>query len=63
MVRGGYFQGGDWVEYSSGNLTRSTATSQDELKKQDSVKCPKCNRVVPLKRVCIFCDNILLREV
>ncbi len=62
MARGGYFQGGDWVEYSSGPLSESTATSQKEMRKQDTVKCPRCNRIVPLKRVCIFCDNILLKE-
>ena len=62
MARRGYFQGTDWVEYTSGTLTESTATSQKEIQKPETVKCPKCNRIVPLKRVCIFCDNILIKE-
>ena len=62
MVRRGYFQGTDWVEYAPGTLTKSTATSQKEIRKPETVKCPKCARIVPLKKVCIFCDNTLIRE-
>lgn len=59
MVRGGYFAGNHWSPYTSGNLSHSTATSVQEIKKQNSVKCPKCNNKVPLKESCIFCGSDL----
>lgn len=55
MARGGYFAGSDWVPYTPGTLSHSTATSVQEIKKQKSIKCPKCNNTVPYKRECIFC--------
>lgn len=55
MARGGYFAGSDWVPYEDGPLAHSTATSVQEIRKQDSIKCPKCGNVVPLKESCIFC--------
>ncbi len=60
MARGGYYQGNDYVSYQSGTLTQSTATSFSERQKQDTIKCPNCGRTVPLKRICIFCDSILI---
>lgn len=62
MARGGYFSGSDYVPYVSGTLTESSATSLSERQKQKSIKCPKCSREVPYKRVCIFCGNILREE-
>lgn len=61
MARGGYYDGSDYVAYNSGTLTESSATSLKERKKQNTVKCPNCGRVVPLKRICVFCDNILIK--
>ena len=60
MARGGYFEGNDYVEYKSGPLSESSATSVKEISKKNTIKCPNCGRTVPLKRVCIFCDNVLL---
>ena len=54
----GYYNGSDWVSYNSGTLAKSTATSAREIKKQESVKCPKCGRKVPKKAFCIFCDYV-----
>ena len=59
MARGGYFQGSDWVEYSQGNLSHSSATSAREIKKQKTVVCPKCKREVPHRKTCLFCGNDL----
>lgn len=53
--RGGYFAGSDWVPYQPGTLSHSTPTSLQEIRKQDSIKCPECNNFVPLKDSCIFC--------
>ena len=61
MARGGYFAGSDWVPYQPGTLSKSSATSLNERKKQKTIKCPKCGREVPFKRICIFCDNILIK--
>lgn len=61
MPRGGYFEGNDYVPYSSGTLTKSSASSVNERKKQKTIKCPKCGREVPLRKICIFCDNILIK--
>lgn len=59
MARGGYFAGSDYVPYVEGPLTKSSATSRKEIAKQKTIICPKCRREVPLKKICIFCDNIL----
>ena len=61
MARGGYFAGNDYVPYGPGELSESSATSLKEIKKQKTIKCPNCERVVPLKRICIFCDYQLIR--
>lgn len=61
MARGGYFAGSDYVPYESGTLTNSSATSLNEIRKQKTIKCPRCNREVPYKKICIFCDNILIK--
>ncbi|WP_458453096.1 hypothetical protein [Methanobrevibacter sp.] len=59
MPRGGYYAGSDYVPYSPGTLTKSTKTSLAERKKQKTVKCPNCGRIVPSKEYCIFCDKKL----
>ncbi len=63
MARGGYFAGSDWVPYTPGNLSHSTSTSVQEIKKQESIKCPNCNNIVPLKEKCIFCGADLTVSV
>lgn len=60
MARGGFFAGNDYVPYESGPLSASTATSLNERQKQKTIICPKCKREVPYKKICIFCDNILI---
>lgn len=59
MARGGYYQGGDYVAYQKGTLSKSSATSAKERQKQATVVCPKCKREVPKRNICIFCDNKL----
>jgi len=61
MARGGYYAGSDYVPYKSGALSQSSANSLDERKKPNTIKCPYCGRVVPLKRVCVFCEKTLIR--
>ena len=61
MARGGYFAGNDYVPYRPGPLSISSASSLKERRKQSTIKCPNCGRVVPLKEICIFCDNILIK--
>ena len=61
MARGGYFEGNDYVPYKDGPLSKSSSTSLKEIKKQNTIKCPNCGRVVPLKRICIFCDYVLVK--
>ena len=56
MARGGYFQGSDYSAYPEGPLSKSSATSAKEIRKQATVSCPKCNREVPKREFCIFCD-------
>ena len=56
MARGGYYQGSDYVPYQEGSLSKSSATSAKEFKKQETVICPNCNREVPLRDRCVFCD-------
>ncbi len=60
MARGGYFEGNDYVPYKEGPLSASSATSQKEIKKQKTIKCPNCGRTVPLKRVCVFCGSTII---
>lgn len=55
MARG-YFAGSDWVPYQPGNLSHSTPTSVQEFRKQETIKCPKCGNIVPLKDYCIARD-------
>lgn len=59
MARGGFFAGNDYVPYEEGALSKSSPTSLKEFKKQKTIKCPKCGREVPYKRICVFCDNVL----
>ena len=59
MSRGGYYQGSDYVPYKEGRLSKSSATSAKEFRKQPTVICPKCKREVPLREKCVFCDFIL----
>jgi hypothetical protein len=61
MARGGYFEGNDYVPYKSGPLSKSSSTSSKEIEKKNTIKCPNCGRVVPLKRVCIFCDYVFIK--
>lgn len=61
MARGGYFEGNDYVPYKDGPLSKSSSTSLKEIKKGNTIKCPNCGRVVPLKRICIFCDYVLIK--
>ena len=61
MVRGGYFEGNDYVPYKEGPLSGSSSTSVKEISKQNTIKCPNCGRVVPLKRICVFCDYVLIK--
>ncbi|WP_458404039.1 hypothetical protein [Methanobrevibacter sp.] len=59
MARGGYYQGSDYVPYEEGRLSKSSATSANEIRKSKTVICPNCKREVPKKDICIFCDNKL----
>ena len=59
MARGGYFAGSDYVPYEPGLLSKSSATSRKETRKQKTIFCPKCKRDVPYRKICIFCDNVL----
>lgn len=61
MARGGFYSGSDWIPYNSGYLSKSTATSVQEFTKQETIKCIKCNNVVPLKDKCIFCGEDLTK--
>lgn len=61
MARGGYFAGSDWVPYEPGALSHSTPTSVQEITKQNSIKCPGCGNLVPLKESCIFCGADLTK--
>ena len=56
MARGGYYQGSDYTSYKEGTLSKSSATSVKEIRKQATVICPKCRCEVPKKEFCIFCD-------
>ena len=62
MARGGYFAGNDYVDYQPGQLEHSSAISRKEIRKQKTIKCPKCSRVVPLREFCIFCDYIFTEK-
>lgn len=59
MARGGYYNGGDYVAYKEGRLSKSSATSASEFRKQKTVTCPGCARQVPKRDFCIFCDTRL----
>ena len=61
MARGGYFAGSDWVPYQEGALNKSSASSLKERKKPKTIKCPNCNREVPYKKICVFCDTVLIK--
>lgn len=61
MARGGYFAGSDWVPYEPGPLSHSTSTSVQEINRQESIKCPNCGNIVPLKESCIFCGADLTK--
>lgn len=56
MPRGGYYPGSDYVIYQDGLLSKSSATSAKEIRKQETLLCPKCKREVPKREFCIFCD-------
>ena len=61
MARG-YYNGSDWVSYQTGPLSKSTPTSIQEFKKQKTVKCPNCRKIVPEKDFCISCDYDLRKK-
>lgn len=59
MARGGYFAGSDWVPYTPGTLSHSTATSVQEIKKYNSKKGSKYNNIVSNKgkKHCPICNK------